>query len=301
MTSGFGVDASADGTSGTSSQDIRRILGAQFTEGVFHGCDVGTHGANMTYTVTPGVVAISTASDEIVLAPVDQMTVTTAPAPSSGEPRQDKVYIQQRFPDLNGDANIVLGVTSGAVPANAVQIRSFMVPAGVTNTDGATPHWPKPYAIQKNSSLGLLHYWQNTYSGTLSIPLLREGWANIFVPTDRRVTFKVRALLNSKGASGFDDSKYCEWGFLFGIDGNDIALHSTPGLHQAWATYEYSSTVEVSAGWHNVNLGAFRIAGPGVAETHYGVDGAGFGRRGIEFSIYDEGPVQTAFDVSPNF
>lgn len=301
MTSGFGVDASADGTSGTTSQDIRRILGAQFTQGVLEGCDVGTHGAAMTYTVTPGVVAIQTAADEIVLAPVDQMTVTTAPAPSSGDPRQDKVYVQQRFPSVSGDANIVLGVTSGDVPSNALQIRSFMVPAGITNTDGATPHWPKPYALQKKSSLGLLHYWQNTFSGTLSTELIREGWANIFVPTDRRIIFKVRALLNAKGASGFDNSKYCEWGFLFGLNGGDIVLHSTPGLHQAWATYEFSTAVEVAAGWHNVNLGSLRLSGPGVAETHYGVDGSGYGRRGIEFSIVDDGPVQTAFDVSPNF
>jgi len=177
----------------------------------------------------------------------------------------------------------------------------FTVSAGNTNTSAAVRSGFKTYSIPRNGSLGLLHYWQNTYSGSLSIPLLREGYGTIYLPTDRRVTFKVRAVLNAAGASGWDNTKYCEWGFLFGIDSGDFVLHTTPGLHQAWATYEFSTAIELSAGTHTVNLGSLRIVGPGVAETHYGVDGAGFGRRGIEFSVLDEGPVQSSFDVSPTF
>jgi hypothetical protein len=108
-------------------------------------------------------------------------------------------------------------------------------------------------------------------------------------------------VLQAQGAVGFDNSKYCEWGFLFNVDGGDFVLHTTPGLHQALATYEFSSSIELSAGSHVVSLGRLRIAGPGVAVTHYGTDGLGFGRRGIEFSVYDEGPIQSAFDVSPSF
>lgn len=302
MTSGFGVDASANGSTGTTSLDIRRILGAQYTPGVLEGCEITTSASAMTYTISRGVVAIPTGTGEIVLAPVDQTTLTTSSAPVSGSPREDIIYVQQRFPSIQGDANVIVGITTvGVMPANAVQIGSYLVPVGATNTNSATVYWPRTYATAKNNSLGLLHYWQNTYSGTLSTALIREGHGEFTLPTDRRLTFKVRAVLNAAGASGFDNSKYCEWGFLFGLDAGDFVLHCTPGLHQAWATYEFSTQVEVSAGFHTVNLGSKRIVGPGVAETHYGIDGAGFGRRGVEFSVYDDGPVQSAFDVSPSF
>lgn len=300
MTSGFGVDASANGTSGTSSQDIRRILNAQFTAGVLNGCDVTTSASAMTYTVSPGVVAISTAVGEMVLCPVDQATVTTAAAPSSGT-RTDKVYVQQRIASVNGDANVVVGVTSGTLPANSFQIMTFTVSAGTTNTNAAVRSGIKVYSIPNQGSMGLLHYWQKTYSGVLPNNLVREGQGTIYLPTDRRIRYKVSAVLNAANASGFDNSKYCEFGFLFGIDGGDFVLHTTPGLHQAWGTYQFESSIELSAGTHTVNLGCMRIVGPGVAETHQGGDPQGFGRRGIEFSIYDEGPVQSSYDISPQF
>jgi hypothetical protein len=302
MTSGFGVDASANGTSGTSSQDIRRILAAQYTEGVLKGCDVTTSASAMTYTVSAGVVAIKISVDEIVLAPVDQATVTAAAAPVTGS-RIDKVYVKQRFPGIpaEADANIVVGVTSGALPANSLELRRYTVSAGTSNTNAAVASSFKIYSLPTSGSLGLLHYWQNTYTGSLSVNTIREGHGTFTLATDRRLTFKVRAILNAVGAVGWDNSKYCEWGFLFNIDNADFVLHSTPGLHQAWATYEFTSSIEVAAGTHTVNLGSRRQSGPGVAETRYGLDGAGFGRRGIEFSVIDDGPIQTSFDVSPNF
>lgn len=300
MTSGFGVDASADGTSGTSAQDIRRIMGAQFTPGVLDGCDVFPSPWAMNYMVSTGVVAIQISTGEIILAPVDQATVQAEPAPTTGT-RIDKIYVQQRFPGLDGDANVIIGITSGDLPPFSLLLRSYIVSAGATNAEAGVANSFKVYSIPLKGSLGLLHYWQNTYSGTLSVPLIREGKGTIYLPTDRRVTFKVRAVLNAAGASGWDNSKYCEWGFLFGIDNGDFVLHTTPGLHQAWATYEFSTAIELSKGFHDVNLGSKRIVGPGVAETHYGTDSAGFGRRGIEFSVYDEGPIQSSFDVSPTF
>lgn len=300
MTSGFGVDASADGLSGTSSQDIRRILNAQFNKGVLKGCDVTTSASAMSYTVSPGVVAIESSVGETILAPVDQATVITASAPVSGS-RVDKIYVQQRIAAVNGDANVVVGVTSGTLPTNSFELMKYTVSAGTTNTNAAVRSGIKSYAIPNQGSMGLLHYYQRQYSGAISTALYREGHATINLPTDRRIRFKVTAVLQAQGASGFDNSKYCEWGFLFNVDGGDFVLHTTPGLHQALATYEFSSSIELAAGSHNVNMGRLRITGPGVAVTQYGADNMGFGRRGIEFSVYDEGPIQSAFDVSPSF
>ena len=291
MTSGFGVDRSANGLSGTSSQDIRRINGALYTPGILSGCSVTTSASAMTYTVSAGVVAIKTAADEIVLAPVNQATVTTASAPSSGS-RTDIIYVKQRFPGIvgEGDAEVVVGVAS-VLPANALELRRYTVPAGITKTNSAILTGELNFALAYGGSNGVLHKWQNTYSGLLSNNLIREGHGKFTLQTDRLVTFRVKAVLNAAGASGFDNSKYCEWGFLFAIDAGDFVLHTTPGLHQAWATYQFESQIPLGQGTHNVNLGSLRIVGPGQAETHYGTDGQGFGREGVVFTVTDDGPI----------
>lgn len=291
MPSGFGVDRAPDGLSGTSSQDIRRINAALYKPGIIDGCFVSTSASAMTYTVTSGVVAIQTAVGEIVLAPVNQTTVTAAAAPVSGS-RTDIVYAKQRFPSIvgEGDANVVVGVAS-VLPANAVELRRYIVNAGTTSTNGAVVTGDRVQSTTYGGMQGVLHKWQNTYSGPLSTNLIREGYGTFNLTTDRYVTFRVKAVLNAIGASGFDNSKYTEHGFLFGFEQGDFVLHCTPGLHQAWATYQFESQVVLPAGQHTVNLGSFRIVGPGQAETHYGTDGQGFGREGVQFTVTDDGPV----------
>jgi hypothetical protein len=208
----------------------------------------------MSYTINSGVVAIKTATDEIILAPVATTTISTAAAPGSGS-RTDIIYVQQRYPSIEGDANIVVGVGT-VLPARAVELKRFVVSAGNTNTNAAVATGGINYSIPYGASLGVLHRWQNTYTGLLSIPLLREGHGTFTVPTDRRVRFSVNALLYSSGAVGFDNSKYTEHYFLPNIDGGDMIIFTTPGLHQAWAQYYWEHTINVSAGTHTTNLGS---------------------------------------------
>lgn len=288
MTSGFGVDASSDGTSGTSSSDIRKINGGLYTPGIISGCTVATSASAMTYTVSLGVVAIQTAVGEIVLAPVATTAVTTASAPTTGS-RTDIVYAQQRYPSIEGDANIVIGVGT-VLPVRAVELKRYVVSAGNLNTDATVATGAVNYSIPYGASLGVLHRWQNTYSGLLSTALIREGQGTITLPTDRRVKFSVNALLYASGASGFDNSKYTEHYFLPNINGGDMVIFTTPGLHQAWGQYYWEHTLNVSAGVWPVNLGSGRMVGPGQAATYYGVSG-GFGRTGIVFTVEDMGPA----------
>ena len=293
MTSGFGVDRSANGLSGTSSQDIRRINGALYTPGIISGIETTTSASAMTYSISEGVVAIPTGVGEIVLAPVSQTTVATPAAPTTGS-RTDIIYVKQRFPSIvaEGDAEVVVGVsTNGVLPANSLEIRRYTIPAGITKTNSAILTGELNFSLPYGGGQGVLHRWQNTYSGLLSTSLIREGHGKFTLTTDRLVTFRVKAVLNAAGASGFDNSKYCEWGFLFSHSGGDFVLHTTPGLHQAWATYQFESQVPMGAGTHTVNLGSLRIVGPGQAETHYGVDGQGFGREGVQFTVTDDGPI----------
>jgi hypothetical protein len=92
------------------------------------------------------------------------------------------------------------------------------------------------------------------------------------------------------GAVGFDNSKYCEYGFLPNIDGGDFVLWTTPGLHQAWATYQWEGYFNATAGYHTVCYGGFHASGPGQAYQFHGVYG-GFGRTGTVFTVEDAGVV----------
>lgn len=289
MTAGFGVDKGADG-SGTSSSDIRKIFGGLYTPGIISGCTVTTSATIMSYTVNAGVVAISSATGEIILAPVATTAISTPAAPGTGT-RTDTVYVQQRFPSIEGDANLIVGVTSGALPARAVALNRYIISAGQTKTSSAVATGGIDYSIPYGASLGRLHYYQHTNNGVLPTDITRIGNGTFNLPTDRRVRFSMRATMNAMGASGFDNAKYCEWAFLPSVDGNDFLIWSTPGLHQAWQTVLFDGSIDLSAGVHTVNLAMKRLIGPGVAESHYGIDSNGWIRNGIEFFVEDVGPA----------
>jgi hypothetical protein len=253
----------------------------------------------MTYSVAAGVAAIPTGTKEIVMAPVQATTVTAPAAPGSGT-RVDLIYAVQRFPS-SGDSYVQIKVDSFAkdsdafLPANAIELDRYLVTAGQTNTNAAVRLWGINYSIPYGASLGLLHQWQNTYNGLLSIPLLREGHGKFTLPTDRRVRFSISACLSAEGANGFDNSKYCEWYFLPNIQGptvnGDPVIWTTDGLHQAWGTYNFELYLDLPAGEYTTSIGAGRMVGPGRALLHYGLDGGGFGRPGLLYRVEDDGPV----------
>lgn len=295
MTSGFGVDRSADGLNGTTSQDIRRINGGLYSPGIINGSVVATSATTRNYTVSSGVVAIKTADGEIVLAPIAAGTITGPAAPTSGT-RSDIVYAQQQYPSLDGgSASIVFGVAT-VLPPRAVTLAQYLVAAGNTTSSQYILQASPNYSIPYGGSLGELHYWQMKNSVILADGIVRYGHKEINLPTDRLVSWTIHANMSGgrpdgSGAAGFDNAAYCEYGFLPNYDSGDWTLWSTGGLHQAWETFQYQNTIPMSAGKHTVNFGVFRIVGPGRGATHYGVDPAGFGRRGIEFRLVDEGPV----------
>lgn len=300
MTSGWGVDATVANnvvTSGTTSADVRKVWGALYTPGIISGCVITRSGSAMTYTVSSGVVAISPSIGEVIMAPVQGAPVTAAGAPGTGT-RVDVVYAQQRQP-ASGDSNVALDVLSfaneGAIvlPPASQELGRFLVSAGQTNTNAATRLGGITYSIPYGGTLGNLHHWNNKYDGDLSNALLREGYGTFKLPTDRLVRFRYTVVLSARNASGFDNSKYCEYGYLFRSEeiGGDFVLHTTPGLHQAWATYQFESTLILPAGNNTVSVGGLRIVGPGTAWQHYGTDSQGFGRRGGEFDVDDLGPA----------
>lgn len=288
MTSGFGVDRSTDGTTGTSSQDIRKIFGALYTPGIISGCGVATSGSNLTYTVSSGVAAIKTGAGETIMAPVPSKTVTVS-SPSGGS-RTDIVYAQQRYPSIEGDATVDVGVST-TLPARAVELRRYTLPSGAANTNAATISGGIDYSIPYGASLGVLHQYQDTTVGKYPVSLTRMGSGTIRLPTDRRLRFSLTTTLWANGSTGFDNSKYAEYAFLPSIDGSDICIWTTPGLHQAWATLAFEVYFNASAGTHTVGYGQFRMSGNTDAYGFYGTDGKGYGRTGTTFTVTDAGPT----------
>ncbi len=303
MSVGWGADPTVVGstvTSGTSSEDVRKVWGALYTPGIVDGCIITRSGSAMTFSVSSGVVAIKTGTNEVVMAPVEATTVTTTAAPGTGS-RVDLIYAEQMLP-VSGDSTVKPKVVSFAtnaavvVPANSVELDRYLISAGQTNTNSAVRVGGIIYSIPYGASLGKLHDWQNTYNGLISLPLLREGHGQFTLPTDRRVRFSISVCLSAEGASGFDNSKYCEWYFLPYIQGptvnGDMVIWTTDGLHQAWGTYNFEHYADLPAGDYVTSIGAGRMVGPGRALQHYGLDGQGFGRPGLYFLVQDIGPVE---------
>lgn len=288
MTSGFGVDATLDGNggvlSGTSAADIRKIWGGLLSPGIISGCAVTTSTTAMSYNVAAGVVAIKAANGEIIPAPVDSVTVPTSAAPASGS-RTDIIYAMQRYPSIEGDSNIVVGVAT-TLPARAVALRKMTVSAGQTKTSLATQSGGIDYSIPYGASLGTLQSYRDTTMGTF-VAAQTLGSKSIYLPTDRLLRVSILTSVSADGANGFDASKYCEAGYDFMLDGVKQWRWNTPGLHQAWAHYFWSDVIQVSAGTHTVAYSRYRVVGPGTPFHRYVVQDM----PGTLFTVEDVGPV----------
>jgi len=284
MTSGFGVEATVDGggvvTSGTTSSDIRKIFGALYTPGIMQGGVVTTNATLMRYQVTAGVVAIRTSTGEIILAPFDATNVTTTAAPGSGS-RVDTIYVQQRYPSIEGDSNIFVGVAAGtALPARAVALKKYTVSAGNTNTNQAVQSGGIDYVLPYGASLGVIHKHQNVANGTFSSTSSAWGIGSFYVPVDRLI--EVSILTNLSCPSG-----YVEVAFDFVMDGAKKWRWNTPGLTVANSSYFWSDTIVATAGTHTVGYDRFGSGGSGTPFHHF----QGAALQGTKFTVRDLGPV----------
>jgi hypothetical protein len=290
MTSGFGVDPTKDGTgaitSGTTSQDIQQIYGGLYSPGLVSGAAITTSASAMTYSVAAGTGVIPVSTGSNIPIPIPATVVNASPGGSAT--RTDIIYAQQRFPSIEGDSSVIVNV-GPTLPPRAITLGTYTVPANVTNTNAATGPGDITYSVPYGVGRGLLFQSVYTTSGNLPSNVTRIGYGSIYLPTDRRLRFKVSAVLYAQGASGFDNAHYCEYYFLPNIDNNDMVIWTSTGLHQAWGTYNFDYDLNVSAGHHTVNLGMGRKVGPGTAATFFGTDTQGYGRRGITYSIEDIG------------
>jgi hypothetical protein len=233
---------------------------------------------------------IQTSSGQVVPVPIPPTTVIADNVGSSI--RTDYIYVKQNFPSTDGDSKVVVDVGT-SVPDNAIVIGTYRQPANANNTSAGSIADDVNFAIPYGASLGNLYTYRHNITGLLpNSGITRYGYKTLKLPTDRRLLFKVQATLQAQNAVGFDNSKYCEYGFLPNIDGGDFVLWTTPGLHQSLATYSWQGYFNVTAGTHTVNIGFTQMSGPGRAYTFSGTDTLHFGREGIVFTIEDAGVTE---------
>lgn len=263
MPTGFGIDHSTNtsGTlTGTSSQDIRKVFGGLYTEGIISGADVKTT-TGLTYTIDPGLVNLwysgSSTAKETVMLPVPSATVATTAGPSSGT-RTDYVWVRQNPPgtDTNTGSQITWGVsptnprTSSNVPGQYFILDTFTVPAGMTATNSATRTGSRAYSVPYGSS-SLLLKMVDTHDGRLytAAGKLRTLSGKLTLPVDTQVRFTCGVTLEHDGMQSTVD------------DGINAALHIN-GIREVWwstgevtkypETKEWSVITTLPAGTHTI-------------------------------------------------
>lgn len=272
MPVGFGVQ-------GTSSEDIQSITDALYTPGIISGAVVSTTtDTNMTYTVTAGVVCIKMASGLSILAPVPAIgLIDAAPAPASGT-RVDKIYVEQTF---GTTPDIIVGVTSGTVPPNSLVLKSYSVPAGATNTNGATQIGGINYSVPYGATGRSLWEYENTHKGNLDTTN-RIAYGSLYLPTDRSIDIEISSTFDV--SQGADASVY----FQVDIDGVREVTMGTGKLTAWYTTYFHKHNTSLSAGQHTIRI---EIEGSGKGEFINIQYGGSTARPGIVYKVRDAGVV----------
>lgn len=286
MAVGFGIEplknSSGVVTNGTTEADIRKIYGGLFAPGLISGGAVTTSSSAMTYTVSAGVAAFKVANGEVVLAPIPATTVNASAVTGSTH----VVFAYQNTVAVEGNPEVVVKVATTMPTTRAVRLAGFTFPAGATATSqgvrSANVDWSIPYG----ASLGVLAYGEDTHNGafTTEQTIITK---NFYVPTDRQIEYYVGTVIQATGASGFDNSKYCEAGYRLFLDNVQIADFGSPGLHQAWQWTTFYQTWPAAAGNHTVRLTRRRAVGPGTPHQWYGYGNA----IGCRLKVSDNGVI----------
>lgn len=159
MATGWGVGPDKNGN-GTTPEDIQRITSAEYIwAGILNRCTVtGTTG--MSYKVEGGAAVIQVGPVAKVKVPVFEQTIPTTAAPTVGS-RTDIVYVKQNFPATDGDNAVVVGVGQ-TLPANALELDRFTVPAGVTSTNQCQRVGNPIFARPVGGQFGVLYSYTDT-------------------------------------------------------------------------------------------------------------------------------------------
>lgn len=303
MSVGFPI-AGTDGV-GTSVSDARKILSSHWASfGVITGAAVSTSSSGLTYTVASGVAVGSRGTTYgAVEFLVPAGSVTTDAVPSSGY-RVDVVWAKPQDPSQgDSSSDVVLGVTKGvvasastvakpALPAGAVELRTFMLPPSATKTSQAQVLGSVNYAIERAGTLPTL----------VDVPLNFDGYgdstvnkwyteqnASFYLPTDRKIDLEFSVCASQEQPNGRIDNRG-GWYAAFVIDGV-----------KSWGTeFEFSNTnrtqymrhrATLEAGQHTVAITSTKTWGDLRPSFHASPNAWG-PQAGRRLFVFDAGVAQ---------
>lgn len=289
---------------GTMPIDMRTIIDAMYqTTGVLKGLDVtGTGG--LAYAVGAGVAVCQRFSgDGKTLAPYHG---GQTPQVDTGDPsasRVDAIWIIAHNQQEQGDSDnlVTVGVTQGTpsvnpqppqIPAGALTLATYLMPAGATSTKSATMRSNHLEAIPTSGGLGLIgQAWDNTdHNGPGKPHVSHTGLdINIHVPMNRTVLLFYKCAISSAGG----DKITTEYHTAFQLDGKDIPF-STDN-HDAGGTWRTSYSMMpavIPEGRHHLNIRSWLGNGsyPVFHASHGGEDAGWVGEL---FQIYDMGQARS--------
>lgn len=298
MSVAFGIPQAADGT-GTTAQDMRRILAALYPNpGVISGLAVSGD-TTLSYRVGAGVAACSRGgSDGRTLAWFPGGRTPAVAANAAGNPRVDVVWLCAHDAS-QGDADnlVALGVTQGtpaaspaapAIPGYATRLGAMLVPAGATTTANAARTGGVDYAVPYGASLGVLMSGRDTANGVVELASPRVAASGtVSLPTDRLVQLSVSVTMglfrqgpNPDGSGAVYFRVHVDgtqvWSSEFAVSSRDSAL-----------TQCFQRTIVLSAGRHTVDMRLVSAVG-GRACRFYSSDSW----AGQTIQAVDMGPVR---------
>lgn len=267
-----------DGT-GTTVQDLQRIVGAQYsTSGILPTGGVTVTGtSSMAYKVTAGAVILKTAAGLGTLYPIEEQTVNTVPAPSTGS-RQDRVVM-----DRDGAVRVV----QGAAPAGGITLGLFTVLAGITSTLAAQQSMDRNFAIPAGASLGRLHAFHdpaNGVFGNVSPMTLGSGRLPV-LPSDRLVRFDLTHCISAEQDANPATGEATVMRWRVYIDNVLEVAFTTRAEWDNPQTNFFSFTKPLSEGAHTVHYIQDRLKGARFMH-HKGTAAAYAGNR---FEVWDAG------------
>lgn len=283
--SGWGVDPTKlNGvvTGGTEAADVRKVWSALYNPGIITGAAVTASSTNMNYTVTTGVAVIPISSTESVIAPIPSGTITGSAATN----RTDIIYAKQNIPTVEGNSSVVIGVAT-SLPARSIALRQFAVQSGNTRANQGVATGGIDYAVPYGSSGKILHQYRDTSNSAIGA-IQTAGTGSFYLPTDRKVQISISACVSSLGASGFDNSKYCEVIYQPYINNIKQYTWNTGGLHQAYTVYQFEAFADLARGNHTAHYTFRKELGAGTPVRHH-VGGESW--PGTYFVIRDAGVI----------
>lgn len=256
---GFGVEPTKDGsgniTSGTSSKDMRWIISGMYNQGILRDCFITTSTSGLTYTIGPGSVVNSIGPAEPraehVMMPVYGGNITTTAGGASA--RTDYIYVKQNLTTVEGNSDIVYGVTS-VKPSTYDQrlvIATFDVPANMTKTSQATMQVERNYATPISIGGKYLVAKHDPFNDLMKNRELNDLGATFSLHTARLIRCDFTVTIDSDVGAGVNEALQS----MVYVNGTKMATFSTGRIDQSWTqTISNSFLLTLPAGRHNITL-----------------------------------------------